>query len=148
MSITPTLSATLTRILQGPSGARTTLAIIVCAFATWFLVALWKHLIFVRNIKEEGKGKTDTGKSQEQQSYEGCFVSLGYHAINTDDDAIHENRMGTRVILLSKVRSLAPRIIRDETYSVQTISLGNLSVSSNRVTIAVMMFLRSQIWDM
>lgn len=58
------------------------------------------------------------------------------------------NRMGTRVILLSKVRSLAPRIIRDETYSVQTISLGNLSVSSNRVTIAVMMFLRSQIWDM
>lgn len=94
MSITPTLSATLTRILQGPSGARTTLAIIVCAFATWFLVALWKHLIFVRNIKEEGKGKTDTGKSQEQQSYEGCFVSLGYHAINTDDDCYPREQNG------------------------------------------------------
>ena len=72
MSITPTLSASLSRILQGPSGTRSALTITACVFATWFLVALWKHFIFAHNTKDEGEGKTDTG-SKEQQSYEGLF---------------------------------------------------------------------------
>ena len=70
MSIT--LSVSLSRILQGPSGTRSALAITACVFGTWFLVTVWKHLIFARNTKDEGEGKIDTG-SKEQQSYEGMF---------------------------------------------------------------------------
>jgi len=73
MSISPTLSASLSGILQGPSGARSTLTIIACVFSTWFLVALWKHVISVHNTKDEGEGKADTGSKEQQQSYEGPF---------------------------------------------------------------------------
>jgi len=100
MSITPTLSASLSRILQGPSGTRSALTITACVFATWFLVALWKHFIFAHNTKDEGEGKTDTG-SKEQQSYEGLFPRVIIQT--TDSVVIYEIRTGTRIISLSGI---------------------------------------------